>query len=140
MVEDLAWILKDGTWISWIDWRLRLASSYMNQLLRVLRILAFTFLAGSQAGYGHESGNDVAELSLSIWDREGNRSFPVPSTITVDPGQSRQLVARLREKRERRRGCQAPYREGKRGEKEGARGKRTCQAPYQPKTNDAPMT
>ena len=47
-------------------WRHSLANSYMNQLLRVLRILAFTFLAGSQAGYGHESGNDVAELSLSI--------------------------------------------------------------------------
>ena len=28
-----------------------------------------------------------AELSLSVWDNDGNRSFPIPSTVTIKPGE-----------------------------------------------------
>lgn len=40
-------------------------------------------------------GSEDADLSISIWDNSGKRSFPVPSTITIKPGQWRQVVARL---------------------------------------------
>ncbi|MGH7139855.1 MAG: leucine-rich repeat domain-containing protein, partial [Pirellulales bacterium] len=40
-------------------------------------------------------GPDEAELSLSIWDKDGNRSFPIPSTVTVKPGRWEPVVARL---------------------------------------------
>ena len=40
-------------------------------------------------------GPDDAELSVSIWDKDGNRAFPVPSTVTIKPGRWEQVVARL---------------------------------------------
>ena len=40
-------------------------------------------------------GPDDAELSLSVWDKDGNRSFPIPSTVTIKPGRWEQVVARL---------------------------------------------
>lgn len=36
-----------------------------------------------------------ADLSLSIWDQDGHRSFPVPSTVTLPPGKWQQVIARL---------------------------------------------
>ena len=41
------------------------------------------------------AGPDDAELSLSVWDKNGNRSFPIPSTVTIKPGPWQQVVARL---------------------------------------------
>ncbi len=41
------------------------------------------------------AGADDAELSLAVWDRDGNRSFPLPSTFTVKPGRWEQVVGRL---------------------------------------------
>jgi cellulose synthase/poly-beta-1,6-N-acetylglucosamine synthase-like glycosyltransferase/Leucine-rich repeat (LRR) protein len=40
-------------------------------------------------------GPDDAELSLAVWDDDGNRSFPIPSTFTIKAGRWQQLVARL---------------------------------------------
>ncbi len=40
-------------------------------------------------------GPDDAELSLSIWDKDGNRAFPIPSTVTLKPGRWEQVVSRL---------------------------------------------
>jgi cellulose synthase/poly-beta-1,6-N-acetylglucosamine synthase-like glycosyltransferase/Leucine-rich repeat (LRR) protein len=40
-------------------------------------------------------GPDDAELSLAIWDKDGNRAFPIPSTFTIKPGRWEQVVARL---------------------------------------------
>jgi cellulose synthase/poly-beta-1,6-N-acetylglucosamine synthase-like glycosyltransferase/Leucine-rich repeat (LRR) protein len=40
-------------------------------------------------------GPDDAELSLAVWDDDGNRSFPIPSNFTIKPGRWEQLVARL---------------------------------------------
>src|SRR5262249_21165045 len=40
-------------------------------------------------------GTEDADLSLSIWDKEGKRGFPIPSTFTIKPGRWQQVVARL---------------------------------------------
>jgi cellulose synthase/poly-beta-1,6-N-acetylglucosamine synthase-like glycosyltransferase/Leucine-rich repeat (LRR) protein len=40
-------------------------------------------------------GPGDAELSLSVWDKDGNRSFPIPSTVTIKPGRWEQVVSRL---------------------------------------------
>ena len=40
-------------------------------------------------------GPDDAELSLAVWDKDGNRAFPIPSTVTIKPGRWEQVVARL---------------------------------------------
>jgi cellulose synthase/poly-beta-1,6-N-acetylglucosamine synthase-like glycosyltransferase/Leucine-rich repeat (LRR) protein len=40
-------------------------------------------------------GPDDAELSLSVWDKNGNRAFPIPSTVTIKPGRWEQVVSRL---------------------------------------------
>ncbi|HEY3901323.1 MAG TPA: glycosyltransferase [Chthoniobacter sp.] len=40
-------------------------------------------------------GSDDAELSLSVWDKNGNRAFPIPSTVTIKPGHWEQVVSRL---------------------------------------------
>ena len=40
-------------------------------------------------------GPDDAELSLAVWDKDGNRAFPIPSTVTIEPGRWEQVVARL---------------------------------------------
>jgi hypothetical protein len=40
-------------------------------------------------------GPDNAELSLSVWDKDGNRAFPIPSTLTLKPGGWEQIVSRL---------------------------------------------
>ena len=36
-----------------------------------------------------------AELSLSVWDKDGNRSFPIPSTVTLKPDRWELVVGRL---------------------------------------------
>ena len=41
------------------------------------------------------AGPDDAELSLAVWDKDGNRSFPIPSTFTIKAGGWQQIVARL---------------------------------------------
>jgi len=40
-------------------------------------------------------GPDDAELSLAVWDKNGNRAFPIPSTVTIKPGRWEQVVSRL---------------------------------------------
>jgi cellulose synthase/poly-beta-1,6-N-acetylglucosamine synthase-like glycosyltransferase/Leucine-rich repeat (LRR) protein len=40
-------------------------------------------------------GPDDAELSLAVWDKDGNRGFPLPSTFTIKPGPWNQIVSRL---------------------------------------------
>jgi cellulose synthase/poly-beta-1,6-N-acetylglucosamine synthase-like glycosyltransferase/Leucine-rich repeat (LRR) protein len=40
-------------------------------------------------------GPEDAELSLAIWDRDGNRGFPSPSTVVIKPGRWQQVVSRL---------------------------------------------
>ena len=41
------------------------------------------------------AGSDDAELSLSVRDNNGNRAFPIPSTVTIKPGRWEQVVSRL---------------------------------------------
>lgn len=41
------------------------------------------------------TGDRDAEFSIVLWDANGNRSFPVPSTFTVEPGPWRSVVAKL---------------------------------------------
>lgn len=41
------------------------------------------------------AGAEDVDLSLSIWDKKGYRSFPIPSTVTVKAGQWRQVVVHL---------------------------------------------
>ncbi len=41
------------------------------------------------------AGPDDAELSLSVWDKDGHRAFPIPSTVTIKPGRWEQVVSRL---------------------------------------------
>ena len=38
---------------------------------------------------------DDAELSISVWDKDGHRAFSIPSTVTIKPGRWEQDVARL---------------------------------------------
>ena len=40
-------------------------------------------------------GPDDAELSLAVWDKDGNRAFPIPSTVTIKPGRWEQVLVRL---------------------------------------------
>jgi cellulose synthase/poly-beta-1,6-N-acetylglucosamine synthase-like glycosyltransferase/Leucine-rich repeat (LRR) protein len=40
-------------------------------------------------------GPDDAELSLAVWDKDGRRAFPIPSTVTLKPGRWEQVVSRL---------------------------------------------
>ena len=41
------------------------------------------------------AGPDDAELSISVWDKDGHRAFSIPSTVTIKPGRWEQVVARL---------------------------------------------
>ncbi len=40
-------------------------------------------------------GPDDADLSLAVWDKDGHRSFPIPSTFTVKPGRWEQVMVRM---------------------------------------------
>lgn len=62
-----------------------------NEALRVHDFTPFEALRLSVLN----PGPDDAELSLSIWDNQGNRGFPIPSTVTIKPGRWQQVQLRL---------------------------------------------